>query len=379
LCAELNVSAKRHQQTTRLAQPGVGVFQLLAARGVLRMWVPDTILFGQEDQEEAEVWLRSNEGAVNQFHGFSDRDVLQTLTRGLPHDAMVAVVKKPEAGGTDTAVLDGHGLAELLKSKHSYGNFAVQRLVQPGRGKAFVTRVVWRRAGAPEGWVVTNNRNMTAGDPGSYLAQAVDKVTTIDRLQSQAVLGELSTLSQLVAEQLQRAARPVVSLASLVADWTKDDRGRWWLLQVRGWSLTPRVELQSKARRTDAQHTRPCRCCFRQSPEAALASRLTENMIVEMLEHQKGRGVSFSWHGRPEHQPLVWKAARLKAVAEAGQPEPPPPPGGIGRYAALAVCAPCYAMYQAEMKLRAAAAKLATQVGITKVKFTGLTQTLGQL
>ena len=77
--------------------------------------------------------------------------MLQTLTRGLPHDAMVAVVKKPEAGGTDTAILDTDGLAELLKSKHSYGNFAVQRLVQSGRGKACVTRVIWRRAGAPEG------------------------------------------------------------------------------------------------------------------------------------------------------------------------------------------------------------------------------------
>ena len=200
------------------------------------------------------------------------------------------------------------------------------------------------------------------------------------RVRTQSAVAETAGLCLLIAEHIEATHRPLIRVHELVADFTRDADGRWWLLQVKAIVTTPAVgsgvipgspnalrrpstapprpppaseDAPPPSERPTATHTVCCRCCGRRNPPAALAQTLTQRMIRSMRAHQRARGVVLSWHRHftsPEEMP----------------DRPGRPSDKVDdKYSRLRVCAVCYDLYKAETKLEKAARGLAQRLGVT--------------
>ena len=168
-------------------------------------------------------------------------------------------------------------------------------------------------------------------------------------------------------------------VVEIVADFTRDSLGNWWLLQIKrfravAYGPAPRQQTVSEM----AAHV-TCRCCGRYYTPLQLRQKLTPRMIWRMVAHQKARGVSFSWHLHAESCGAAGVGGEQEASGEDGGPKttiarlamPTRMNEGVkDAYGGVRVCDLCNDMYHAEERLRKAAFKLSWQLGMAPSSIT---------
>ena len=432
LISELSLESLLHDvnvSQAAVAQPaGLYALPLLARprSGGLRpggcpVPLPETAVFGLDEDDPGEgQWLTMGRGGTLRSEDVSEPDVVDTLCRGLDvdnqhscdHNVYVGVVRVPTATGTEVQLVTAGGLKDVLNRRGSTA-FAIQRLIRPAKHRsAFANRTRWRKAAPAEAWVVSNGLAVVdtrTGHPyapprplcsaplssafapllltsagaagrGGFLTDAEGSTSSVVRVRTQSAVAETAGLCLLIAEHIEATHRPLIRVHELVADFTRDADGRWWLLQVKAIVTTPAVgsgvipgspnalrrpstapprpppasvDAPPPSERPTATHTVCCRCCGRRNPPAALAQTLTQRMIRSMRAHQRARGVVLSWHRHftsPEEMP----------------DRPGRPSDKVDdKYSRLRVCAVCYDLYKAETKLEKAARGLAQRLGVT--------------
>jgi hypothetical protein len=369
---------------TRTGIPGGG------SGGGAPVRIPETAVFGlfEDDPLEA-MWMTTGENGRIQKDEVDEHDVILTLGIEMDHDhandpdGLVAVVRTPRGDGTEVRLVTARGLKEAL-SQRGGGAFAVQRLIRPAQHRsAFKNRTRWRKAAPAEAWVVTNVQPVTDthnGSPGGFLTDATGEdegtpCSIVHAVGRNGAVAETAAMCGALAEHIEATARPLVRVHELVADFTRDHDGLWYLLQVKAVIATPvgsgvipgapnallprpatadanqttliDGELpMPPAERPTATHTVCCRCCGRRHPPAALSQALTQRMIRSMRTLQRARGVTLSWHRH---------FAEPEEVAHGKMDD---------RYGEVRVCGVCYDLYKAEKKLEYAARRFSKRMGI---------------
>jgi hypothetical protein len=280
--------------------PGLGALPFLArARArpaaaaanpgsAARVHLPDTVVFGLDpDDPFGGVWLRTgSDGCVRQEREFAEIDVIQSMC-GVPdqprrhterssqrqvqrqvHDDVnpdthvVALCKTPSKTGTDVQLVTESELKTIF-GRRGGGVFAVQHLVKPARHRtAFCHRVRWRGGSASgegvEGWIVANRLpvvDLHTGAPGGFVTDAatphaaegtdleggdeaaVGGGSSITKARGAVTVGGPAVLCEALAVHLGAVCRPPARVVELIADFTRDAQGTWWLLQVPGPSV----------------------------------------------------------------------------------------------------------------------------------------------
>lgn len=186
-----------------------------------------------------------------------------------------------------------------------------------------------------------------------------------------------------------------VQLQTLVADFTKDADGRWWLLQIKAFqiknrahpgrpiSLPVRLRLQYIGYRdsqllddgsdSDGEKNGPrtsgrgaaalihahrqtrklvqCKCCMAAHPKSELAFKMTLKMINDMLLRIRARTAPDA----PTYSFLVPALARELPDASLA-------------YESWSVCSFCYAIYERDQQLQRVEAKFSAILGIPSVE-----------
>lgn len=187
-----------------------------------------------------------------------------------------------------------------------------------------------------------------------------------------------------------------MQLQALVADFTKDTDGKWWLLQVKAFqvkcrahpgrpiSLPLRLRLIYMGYRdsqfledgsdSDGEDGRraasniqslllshrqtrklmQCKCCLAAYPKSELAFKMTLKMINDMLLRIRSR--------TPPEISLTFLAPALARD----------PPEAALAYETWSVCSFCYAIYERDQQLQRVEAKFSTAIGIPSAKVAAL-------
>lgn len=183
-----------------------------------------------------------------------------------------------------------------------------------------------------------------------------------------------------------------VQLQSLVADYTKDATGRWWLLQVKAFRVRSRAArvcslplklrvqylsyrdssiLEDNSESDDDDHGNgdctyaqrgqsmaalaqrqvrklvQCKCCLASYPKAELSFKMTLKMISETLVRIRAR--------LPPDKTYAFLTAALSAC-EA--------PDASLAYESWSVCSFCYAIYERDQQLKRIETKFSTILGL---------------
>lgn len=370
--------------------------------GGARIRIPETAVFGlNESDPSGSAWMTTGQrGTVETQRDVDDHDVIVALGRDMDHDnaddpnGFVAVVRTPQNDGTEVRLVTAADLKEVL-SRRGGGAFAVQRLIRPAHHRsAFKNRTRWRKAGNPEAWIVTNGLPVTdthSGTPGGFLtdAEGADILHTtpcsIVHARGGGAVSETAAMCAQLADHIEATVRPLQRVHELVADFTRDEAGLWYLLQIKAVVTTPAsagimpgspnallrpvtapvsrataisasvsaAEQAPPVERPTATHTVLCNCCGRRHPPASLAQTLTQRMIRSMRMLQRARGITLSWH-------------RHFTAPEEIPDGPGRPKDKIDdKYQGLRVCAVCYDIYKAEKKLELASRKFSKRLGVT--------------
>lgn len=366
------------------------------AAGGAPVRIPETAVFGLDDDDPLEgMWLTTGKDGKVEKHDVDEHDIIVTLGIEMDHDhandpdGLVAVVRTPRRDGTEVRLVTAGGLKEVLNQRGG-GAFAVQRLIRPAQHRsAFKNRTRWRKSAHAEAWIVTNGQPVTdthSGVPGGFLTDATGEdlfhkcpCTIVHAAGHRGAVAETAAMCGALAEYIEATTRPLVRVHELVADFTRDHDGLWYLLQIKAIiaapvgssahsgspnSLLPRAptagtssshmegDVPPPVERPTATHTICCRCCGRRHPAAALSQTLTLRMIRSMRTLQRARGITLSWHWHFAEPPKDLNTSGQSTDKMADQ------------YDEMRVCSVCYDLYKAEKKLEHAARKFSKRVGV---------------
>ena len=213
----------------------------------LQVWLPQTLVFGLGADPGSggaqQAWLSCDaDGCIQRRDEFDpDADVMPVFQSPDP-EAIVAIFKRlTPQGVAQKQLLTSYELGEVVFNRQSYGLFMIQAFVPPRKGRATLSRSVWHRERGGGGhahfvYAISNKQRFAdtrrTGDLCLNLSEY--NSATVTKLRGVAV-EELEALTDAVAIYIQRGLGVVVN--DLVADFTKDDQGRWWLLQVKAFRL----------------------------------------------------------------------------------------------------------------------------------------------
>jgi hypothetical protein len=212
----------------------------------LRLYVPQTVVFGLRSDPGSDglqqAWLmNTRDGYVHRREKFDpDADVVPAFASDDPEE-IVAVFKRRVNGSAQRQLLTTDDLREIVYNRQSYGLFAIQAFVPPRKGRATLSRCVWKRERGGGGYThfvyaVSNKTSSadTANRDDMLLDLSVYNCATVNKLRGVAV-EDLEEMTDSVAQYIQKGLGMLVQ--DLVCDFVKDDRGTWWLLQVKAFRL----------------------------------------------------------------------------------------------------------------------------------------------
>lgn len=117
--------------------------------------------------------------------------------------------------------------------------------------KAFVCRTVWKRDKNPQVWVITNTKDFFSSDPSlpenqQYVtnASAMNSCTIVNSIRGRYVDETGPYVSNIVRYVEHNI--PGARFEEFVADFIKDESGTWWLVNVRGFVLTDKLNVTPK-------------------------------------------------------------------------------------------------------------------------------------
>ncbi|DBA04083.1 TPA: hypothetical protein N0F65_009430 [Lagenidium giganteum] len=165
-----SVPAPAPQQSAKEDQTMVAAETAAEKPTGLRMWVPDTIVYGETGQA---VWIYTDkDGHVQRMTDFSDKNILDRFSAAFPDSEPVVVCKEPIVA-TDKRAKQPEGaftyqgnllriltagelktfLSNVLSARKA---FAIQRFIKPNGSKAFVVRCVYEAGKPCHGWMINN-------------------------------------------------------------------------------------------------------------------------------------------------------------------------------------------------------------------------------
>eukprot|EP00698_Gefionella_okellyi_P021437 TRINITY_DN694_c0_g1_i1.p1 TRINITY_DN694_c0_g1~~TRINITY_DN694_c0_g1_i1.p1 ORF type:complete len:868 (+),score=191.84 TRINITY_DN694_c0_g1_i1:77-2605(+) len=318
--------------------------------GHLKLLMPDTILYG--DPEGAMWFYTSKEGYIYRTDTFAERHVVRKI--GEKDETIVAaVLKRPHwehsASMNEITLLDTREL-RMLAAAPPPGLHAVQKFVRCRGPRAWIARAVH---GATNkqcfAWFITNKTNFDDGtaDARHRYTTATDTPGDVTVFRSSgSATKDLLDLNKHFVEYLEHACR--AKFAEFVADYLRDEKDRWWLLQVKAYRIKEQAPPSPLKGQPSGEliRLRQCRCCGAGFPPNEIAFTLTQRMIRDTVTHLRGRGVMMRWFNRAEAQ------ARDAATGSQAMP----------------VCRGCYDLYVAERQLVSLEAAFAQAIGIPPAK-----------
>lgn len=370
-------------------RPGVHFFEMLAppprgsrdeerrTSGRLRVNVPDTVVFS-EGVDGFQWYYTSTEGYVYRTDDGTDRHLLSRIGHEAEdqHDLLVAVYKKPSAlnkhTANDTMLLSTKTLMACLSSLPARP-FYIQKFVAFKGKKANMVRCIYDFDRAPRAFVISSTNFVDDTAISDFkrrltVITAEPKLCSVYKLTGRSLFEVGDAISSIVS-YVEQNVTPRPSFKQLVADFIKDADGRWWLLNVKHFTLQERTlrhiealtrsasvslvraHVQTTADRSAASRRDSylmmltCHCCRTRCAQDELVYELTLKMILETVQHLKQRGVTLRWFKALEGSTVI-----LEDKAKL--------------YAAQKVCRYCYDLFLTEQKLQRMVRRFAIAIGV---------------
>uniref|UniRef100_K3WGE3 Uncharacterized protein n=1 Tax=Globisporangium ultimum (strain ATCC 200006 / CBS 805.95 / DAOM BR144) TaxID=431595 RepID=K3WGE3_GLOUD len=441
----------------------------------LRMWIPDTIVYGETGQA---IWIYSDkDGFVQRLTDFGEKQVLEKLGNAMSETERAIVYKEPvvstfkgskynhnsspENGalasmGNQLRLLNSGEVKTLLNNgMASRKSFALQQFVKCSGSKAFIVRSVHEAGKPASAWMISNTvpiqdpaasvlpqvgttaTNATGFDESSPPQAAAFETPRRQSLSASSSSIETGALEQSSHTQLSQSATPLVNrlctsiqvdksctfvklnergcasvselnrklvkyveqririqLQTLVADYTKDATGQWWLLQVKAFRVKNRLhpdrnifslsmktriqylsyrdssvlEVNSDSEDDDVtdnhgaskhcSHAKislaqrqvrklvQCKCCLASYPKSELSFKMTLKMINETLVRIRARLP-------PEKNYTFLCTTSMNESPDASL-----------AYESWSVCSFCYAIYERDQQLKRIEVKFSAMLGV---------------
>jgi len=223
----------------------------------LKLWLPDTIL--TSDGDNPPMWLyTSQDGYVHRTDNFSAKNITNKLGSFASPDELVAVLKKPQVKdfawvGNDIRLLTMKDLSVISQSiVSSKGDvICLQKFVKSIGPKAFICRTCWRKGKNSSVWVITNNKdffseeeNLTENQRYITNPKAMNSCTIVNSIRGRYVEETTPYVANLV-KYIEHNI-PGVRFEEFIADFVKDESGTWWLVNVRGFHLVDKININPK-------------------------------------------------------------------------------------------------------------------------------------
>jgi len=337
----------------------------------LKLWLPDTIL--TSDGDNPPMWLyTSQDGYVHRTDNFSAKNITNKLGSFASPDELVAVLKKPQVKdfawvGNDIRLLTMKDLSVISQSiVSSKGDvICLQKFVKSIGPKAFICRTCWRKGKNTSVWVITNNKdffseeeNLTENQRYITNPRAMNSCTIVNSIRGRYVEETTPYVANLVRYIEHNI--PGVRFEEFIADFVKDESGTWWLVNVRGFHLVDKLNINPKMFLAspdeldlpiqNAKKKKPhtyqkvtlCKYCEQLYPVEELLHKMTLKSIIQTDRHLMHRGKTFKWLKRSEIMQMD-TAALLQEHK---------------------VCKSCYKLHQETERLRQIEFELAQSLGI---------------
>ena len=121
--------------------------------------------------------------------------------------------------------------------------FCIQAFVPPRKGRCFLARSIWRLDSGGAGFThdcyfcTAKQSFLETGSLSDLLLDLEQPGSAVLTQVKGAVTEDLTDRTAAVRGYMERALAPAVNVLELVCDYTKDSKGRWWLLQVKSFRL----------------------------------------------------------------------------------------------------------------------------------------------
>eukprot|EP00818_Percolomonas_sp_WS_P000370 CAMPEP_0117441816 /NCGR_PEP_ID=MMETSP0759-20121206/3829_1 /TAXON_ID=63605 /ORGANISM="Percolomonas cosmopolitus, Strain WS" /LENGTH=1043 /DNA_ID=CAMNT_0005233681 /DNA_START=171 /DNA_END=3302 /DNA_ORIENTATION=+ len=336
--------------------------QNFLTKSKLKLLIPYTIIFGVD--EYPMMYYTDDDGFVRRVDNITTPQIIKKLTYQCGPEDLAVVQKNPLTGEnvTNNAILLNAKQLKTTLENQSRGKVVFQRFVKAKGPKATITRVCWRRDAPSFAYMLSNKKSFD--DPS--IKEAVFRLLTnteepqsinIFKLKGPAIKELMNQVHQLVLYS-ERYGKPRAKFSEFVCDFIRDDDGRWFFIQVKGFK-TIKVpahiaakqmtnadgELVSKNKRSRSNYMKlkECKMCLNMYPPKDLMYQMTFKMIYATESHLKQRAVKLPWFDRPE----------FNSVTDTSMWYEPHP-----------VCKNCFDMYIQEQKLSKVEVEFAKAIGI---------------
>jgi len=336
----------------------------------LKLWFPDTIII---DGDAPPMWFYSTpDGMVHRTDFFNAKNIINKLGSFSSPDELCAVLKKPQGKdfsyiGNDIRLLTLKDLSLIAQSiVSSRGDIVcVQKFVKSMGPKAFVCRTCWRRDKNPYVWVITNTKDFYNEDENvpehqQYITNAnvMNSCTIVNSIRGRYIEETAPYIANIVKYVEHNI--PGAKFEEFVADFIKDESGTWWMVNVRGFVLVDKMNVQprsflagpddidymplqvKKKKPEDYQKVALCKYCEIMYPVEELLHKMTLKSIIQADKHLMHRGKTFKWLERSE----------IKQIDT------------VALYQEHKVCDSCYKLHEETEKLRHLEFEFAKALGI---------------
>jgi LMBR1 domain-containing protein 1 len=344
--------------------PGVSFFKYLARKPVgsyrqltstvnrLRLNIPDTIVFNDEDSP---IWLyTSDKGYIYRTENFFDQHIMSRLGNSTTPEEVVAVFKRLKYNnkakrqlGFTTTVLNTYDLSARLGEVARGNPCVLQKFVKCNGPVPFVCRAVYRKDAKASAYILTNKAHFKDQlvDPSKRFLTTVEvkDSCTVVQISSGKYLEQTLPLLKDIVKFLEHNLK--VQFEEFAGDFIKDEAGTWWFVSCKAFRITGTPSIRAfiadngqeeeavpDVHKFVANYRRllRCRLCQVPHPEAGLSHQLTMKMIVDTDKHLRQRGIAIEWLDRAEY--------RKSDIATV--------------YQSFRVCHSCYSLFEQTEELK---------------------------
>ena len=128
----------------------------------------------------------------------------------------------------------------------------LQKYVKSVGPKAFICRTCWRKDRSPYVWIITNNAD--------YDSNGQDEKSDLQRvIVNPRIMGSCSIVHSIRGRYVEETTPYIVNIVKymernipgaqfeeFIADFVKDESETWWLINVRGFVLTNKMNVQPR-------------------------------------------------------------------------------------------------------------------------------------
>ena len=295
--------------------------QNVITKSKLKIFVPYTVVYGIE--ESPVLYYTDTDGCLVRVDNISFKTIKQKLTFGTSSDTDLAVVMKRFVSGdvasNATTVLNVKQLLSVLDGQIS-GMCVFQRYVKSCGSKPSVARIIWSSSKQLTGYVISNKKSTMESsekDPSNRFLTNSENLNSLDIFQLRtAALRDLGGQVINLVKYLESLPKLKLKFETFAVDFIRDDDGRYWYLQTKGFALDERLlakrpvsstafdetSLDEKPSRSKASYLRckECKMCLNLFSPSDLACTMSLKMIFATEQHLKRRAVKMAWFDRPE-------------------------------------------------------------------------------